>query len=76
MENGQAAKLGFVSLQITLSYKLPIMLPYPYWPAPSPSNSLLSDYEILKCRPRIRPLLANGTNFTATVIQRNKRCYY
>lgn len=72
MENGQAANLGFVSLQIALSYKLPIMLPYPCCPTASPSNSPLSDSEILKCRPGRRPPLASGTNFTGTVIKKKK----
>ena len=74
MENGQATNLGIVSLQIALSYKLPIALPC--WPTPSPSNSPLSDSEMLKCRPCRRPLLENGTNFTGTLIKKNNRCYY
>lgn len=73
MENRQAANLGFVSLQIALSYKLPITLPYPRCPTASPSNSPLSDSEILKCRPGRQRTLAHGTNLTETAIKRLKK---
>lgn len=61
MENGQAANfLGSASLQIALSHKLPTTLPYPRCPTASPSNSPLSDSEILKCRAGSEQPLAQG----------------
>lgn len=73
MENGQAANLGFVSLQITLSYKLPIMLPYPRCPTASPSNSPLSDSEILKCRPGGGAAAHKWNKFRGTVRKKGKK---
>lgn len=65
----KVANLGFVSLQVPLSYKLPITLPYPCCPRASPSNSPLIDSEILKCRPGRQQPLAHGTNFREKAIK-------
>lgn len=65
----KVANLGFVSLQVPLSYKLPITLPYPCCPRPPPSNSPLNDSEILKCRPGRQQPLAHGTNFREKAIK-------
>lgn len=72
MENGQAANwalypCGSLSATSCLSRSLNHAAP-----TASPSNSPLSDSEILKCGPGRRLQLASETNFTGMILRKKE----